>query len=87
MAILYHVLLSILPSPVVIHFSSSQQLVWVIGFSAYRLLGRGRRGVTERREAAARQFAGRGEREKQKDAYSDNDERTIAALPDFTLYL
>jgi hypothetical protein len=30
---------------------------------------------------------GKGEREEQKDIYSDNDEGTRVALPGFTLYL
>jgi hypothetical protein len=53
-AIQHRVLLSMLPSPVAVRFGSSQQLIWVFGFSfsAHRLWG-GRKG-----EAAARQFAG-----------------------------
>ena len=79
MAIRHRVLLSVLPSPVAVRFGSSQQLVWVdlppIAFRA------------EGREAAARQFAGRANERSNKDTHSDNDERTRAALPGFTLYL
>jgi hypothetical protein len=54
MAIQHRVLLSMLPSLVAVRFGSSQQLIWVFGFSFFcpSLLGR------EGREAAARQFAG-----------------------------
>ena len=86
MAIQHRVLLSMLPSPVAVRFGSSQQLIWVFGFSfsAHRFLGReGEKGGGKERGGgkAVR------EREEQKDRHSGNDERTRAALPGFTPYL
>ena len=95
MAIQYRVLLSMLPSPVAVRFGSSQQLIWVFGFSfsAHRFLGwEGERGGGKERggdqdRGGGKAIRGRGEREEQKDRHSGNDERTRAALPGFTLYL
>ena len=80
MAIWHHVLLFMLPSPVVVRFGSSQQLIWVIGCSAHRFWGGRERGV-------GKAVRGKGEWGEQKDTHSDNDERTRAALMGFTLYL
>jgi hypothetical protein len=80
MVIRHRVLLSMLPSPVAVRFGSSQQLIWVIGFSAHRFLG-------ERERGGGKAVRRKGEREEQKDTHSDNDERTRATLPGFTLYL
>ena len=82
MAIQHRILLSTLPSPVAVRFGSSQQLIWVFGFSfsAHRFWGGRERG-------GGKAVRGRGEREEQKDTHSDNDERTRAGLPGFTLYL
>ena len=80
MAIRHCVLLSMLPSPVAVRFGSSQQLIWVIGFSAHRFWGGRERG-------GGKAVRGKDEREEQKDTHSDGDERTRVALPGFTLDL
>jgi hypothetical protein len=80
MAIRYCVLLFMFPSPIAVRFGSSQQLIWVIRFSAHRFWGGRERG-------GGKAVRGKGEREEQKDTHSDNDERTRAALLGFTLYL
>jgi hypothetical protein len=80
MAIRRRVLLSMLPPLEAVRFGPSQQLIWVIRFSAHRLWG-------GRERADGKAVRGRGEREEQKDIHGDNDERTGAALLGFTLYL
>jgi hypothetical protein len=76
-----------LPPPVAVRSGSSQQLIWVFGFSFLPIaFGAGGTKASVRREAAARQFAG-GADERGRKVDTAVTTRTRAALPGFTLYL
>ena len=63
MAIRHRVQLSMLPSPVAVHFGSSQQLTWIMGFGADRerpRQGNSREGANERSRKTHKAITTRG---------------------------
>ena len=86
MAIRHRVLLSMFPSPVAVRFGSSQQLVWVVGFSSHggAFIAGGREAAVAARRGS---FVRRSIRGEQKGTHGENGERRGQHWRGFILYL